>query len=386
MMVRLNDAEYRKFRAAATSATLSLASWARMSLVSATRAASIVSTDAGATNRKRPQDLRLLSLFCGPGGLDEGFRQAGFSTALAFDVDEECVRTFNKNHTSPSPIAHQRDLRKLTVGELDALAGGSPAPVGVLGGPPCQSFSISNVHQSDTDPRHSLAIAYAQLLRELNQRMPLSFFVFENVPGLMGKRHRNRYLLFKRLFREAGFELYERVLDARDYGVPQSRERVFIVGINRNVHPTAVWEWPRAETNRKTVRDAIGFLPPPILNSRAADPDSIPVHPNHWCMVPKSKKFSTPGALKNGESWGRSFRTLSWDEPSWTVAYGNREMHVHPCGKRRLSIYEAMLLQSFPPHYVMTGNISAQSRLVSEAVPPRLAWHVATSIRRCLGL
>lgn len=81
---------------------------------------------------------------------------------------------------------------------------------------------------------------------------------------------------------------------------------------------------------------------------------------------------------------GRSFRTLSWDKPSWTVAYGHREVHVHPDGHRRLSVYEAMLLQTFPKSYRLTGNISAQIRLVSEAVPVRLAWHIALSIKRSL--
>jgi DNA (cytosine-5)-methyltransferase 1 len=386
MMIRLNDGEYRKLRAAAAKASLSLATWARMSLMESSTPESKLLCAESSKNGKRPDGPTLLSLFSGPGGLDEGFRQAGFNTALALDLDEECVRTFNANHTSTSPIAYQRDVQKLSLADIDVLAGGPLAPVGVIGGPPCQSFSVSNVHQAETDPRRDLALAYAHLLANMNQRTPLSFFVFENVPGLMGTKHRERYLLFKRSFRKAGFELYERVLDASEYGVPQYRERVIIVGINRTVHPAAIWEWPPVEAIRKTVRDAIGNLPPPILNARAVDPKTIPLHPNHWCMVPKSKKFSTPGALKNGESWGRSFRTLSWDRPSWTVAYGNREVHIHPGGRRRLSIYEAMLLQSFPTHYVMTGNISAQSRLVSEAVPPRFAWHIASAIRRSLSI
>ena len=92
------------------------------------------------------------------------------------------------------------------------------------------------------------------------------------------------------------------------------------------------------------------------------------------------------GMLAEGQSWGRSFRTLYWDRPSWTVAYGHREVHVHPHGHRRLSIYEAMLLQSFDHGYKLTGNISNQARLISEAVPPRLAWYIATRIRQILGI
>ncbi len=102
-------------------------------------------------------------------------------------------------------------------------------------------------------------------------------------------------------------------------------------------------------------------------------------------MVPRSEKFSN-GIMEQGRVIGRGFRVLSWDEPSWTVAYGHREVHIHLNGKRRLSIYEAMLLQSFPESFRLTGNISAQIRLVSEAVSPRLAWHIALSIRDCLGI
>jgi DNA (cytosine-5)-methyltransferase 1 len=336
--------------------------------------------------KKQTNKRPLLSLFCGPGGLDEGFRQAGFNTELAIDIDEESVRTFNRNHAFNKPVAYRYDVRQLRTSTIDSLAGRFLAPVGVIGGPPCQAFSVSNVYQKRTDPRHDLTLAYSRILRQLNRRRPLSFFVFENVPGLTATKHKHRFLKFKQSFRTAGFELHERVLDAHDYGVPQYRERIIIVGINRNLHHDAAWEWPNAEALRRTVRDTIGDLPAPVFNLRGTVTQNVPVHPNHRCMMPKSKKFYTPGALKSGESWGRSFRMLSWDEPSWTVAYGNREVHIHPCGKRRLSIYEAMLLQSFPSHYVMTGNISAQSRLVSEAVPPRLAWHIATAIRSSLGI
>jgi DNA (cytosine-5)-methyltransferase 1 len=224
------------------------------------------------------------------------------------------------------------------------------------------------------------------LLRQLNERHPLSFFVFENVPGLLGNRHRARYDRFKSLFEAAGFQIHEQVLDAKDYGVPQERPRVIIVGLNRKLHPNAQWEAPMPEKTIRTVRDAIGHLPEPVYRDARLNGEPMPVHPNHWCMVPRSAKFATKGKLKEGRMIGRSFRTLSWDKPSWAVAYGHREVHVHPGGHRRLSIYEAMLLQTFPKHYRLTGTISSQIKLVSDAVPPRLAWHLASAIRRCLGL
>jgi DNA (cytosine-5)-methyltransferase 1 len=146
----------------------------------------------------------------------------------------------------------------------------------------------------------------------------------------------------------------------------------------------AEWVPPRPVRGEVTVGQVIGGLPDPIHNAPALNPESFPVHPNHWCFVPKSQKFQN--GLKEGEMWGRSFRTLSWNEPSWTVAYGHREMHVHPSGRRRVSIYEAMLLQSFPENYRLLGTITDQCALVSDAVPPKLARQIAQSIRVSLKI
>jgi DNA (cytosine-5)-methyltransferase 1 len=322
--------------------------------------------------------MELLSLFCGPGGLDQGFKDAGYETTLAFDIDEECVRTYNLNHVPQH--AYIRDITTLSIDDLDMLSGKTYAPDGVIGGPPCQSFSVSNVYQSEKDPRNSLPESYAKLLDKLNKRHPIKFFLFENVPGLLSKKHIYRYNSFKHKFENAGFKIYETLLDAKDYDVPQERQRIFIVGINVNTHKDLKWSPPKPINTIRTVRDTIGHLPEPVFNTKGLNPATFPVHPNHWCMVPRSTKF-TEKKLEEGQMYGRSFRTLWWDRPSWTVAYGHREVHVHPKGHRRLSIYEAMLLQTFPESYRLTGNISAQIRLVSEAVPVRLAWHLAKSIK-----
>ena len=101
-------------------------------------------------------------------------------------------------------------------------------------------------------------------------------------------------------------------------------------------------------------------------------------------MRPKSPKFFD-GSLTQGEWSSRSFKTLAWDKPSITVSYGHREVHVHPEGKRRLSVYEAMKIQGFPDDYVLTGTLSEQIDQISEAVPPPLAHAVANSISSALG-
>ena len=109
----------------------------------------------------------------------------------------------------------------------------------------------------------------------------------------------------------------------------------------------------------------------------------IPIHPNHWTMKPKSIRFSNPSLTENNKT--RSFRKLTWDKASPTIAFGNREIHVHPEGKRRLSIYEAMLLQGFPSKFTLEGNLSQQVTQISNAVPPPLARSVAAAIKKSLS-
>lgn len=148
--------------------------------------------------------------------------------------------------------------------------------------------------------------------------------------------------------------------------------------------PTGRNSWPltlKSESANLTVRSVIADLPEPAFFSRTIKRSEIPFHENHWTMRPVSIRFSQPGGANRS---GRSFRRLEWDKPSPTVAYGHREIHVHPDGRRRLSIFEAMLLQGFPPDFVLEGTLSAQVEQVSNAVPPPLAESLATAIRKAL--
>lgn len=329
-------------------------------------------------------NLPLISLFCGPGGLDLGFNQVGFQTLYASDISPSAVRTHRWNH--PEANAVQQDIRTLSIDDLlSAWTERSPGrpPVGVIGGPPCQSFSYANTSQSEDDDRHSLPGHYARLLSGLNERVGLDFFVFENVLGLIGK-HREKYEHFKCLFESAGFVITEQVLEAWQFGVPQLRPRVFVVGLNRDRFGGRSFEFPQpTHTQPRTVRDAIGHLrdhPPAFFTKELrAHPERIPVHPNHWTTNPKSPKF-TDGTFSVSGKVGKSFAVLDWNKPSLTVAYGHREIHIHPDGQRRLSIFEAMLLQGFPSSYRMCGTLSDQITLVSEVVSPPVAKRIAEAI------
>lgn len=331
------------------------------------------------------QAPELLSLFCGPGGLDLGFEQAGFVTRLAYDIDSACVETYNRNREYRE-IAKIADLADLQPEDIiqEWTAHSQNRPVGIIGGPPCQSFSVSNVHQTDSDKRHKLPEYYARILKELNNRFTVDFFVFENVPGLTHKKHYQRFRGFLDQFENAGFKVSPAILDAQDFGVAQKRPRVFVVGLNREKFGNTKFRFPeKMVSEAKTVQQAIGDLPNPVVFDRSRPNIRSEYHDNHTCMAPRSIRFTT-GTLRAGELRGRSFRVLSWDEPSYTVAYGNREVHIHPNATRRLSVYEAMCLQGFPREYVLMGNLSDQIRLVSEAVSPPVAKAIALELIRQL--
>lgn len=310
--------------------------------------------------------------------MDVGFRRQGFSPILAIDSDQSAIDTYNRNDRRK--VGVRRDIRELsdtTIIELVKSSSPGIAPRGVIGGPPCQSFSVGNVNKKHRDPRAMLGQEYARVLKALNTAFTLDFFVFENVLGLKARRHKRRLNLIIRALEGAGFNVFQQEMDASEVGVAQRRRRLFIIGINSSKFPEFKLILPeRTATKPPTVRDALGHLPAPTFFRRDLGTRKHPVHPNHWAMNPRSTKFSSGQGFN-----GRSFRKLEWRKPSWTVAYGNREVHVHPSGTRRLSVYEAMLLQGFPKSYELRGTFSQQVSQVSDAVPPPLAAAVAKTIR-----
>jgi DNA (cytosine-5)-methyltransferase 1 len=329
--------------------------------------------------------LPVVSVFSGAGGLDTGFIKAGFTPILAVDGNAAACDTFHRNH--PTVPVIRKDLSQVSadflverVRELPR----EPQPVGLIGGPPCQAFSLSNGHKKAADPRAELSKHYATLLSKLNQEFDIDFFVFENVLGLSHKMHADDLAQFRRLFDAAGFWIFNGELNAYDFGVPQIRHRLFIVGFNKRKYPRIEFEFPAGiRGGIRTVRQAIGYFPKPTFFNKSHELEELPFHPNHWCMTPRSARFRD-GSLKDAQIKGRPFRVLGWDEPSWTVAYGHREVHIHPKRSRRLSVYEAMRLQGFPTDYELCGTLSDQFRLVSDAVPPALGAALGKAILKAL--
>ena len=328
-----------------------------------------------------PGSAELLSLFCGCGGLDLGFAQAGFTTKLAYDRRSSSLASWN--HNFEEGVAVNRDIEELTLSQMDADFGSEFRPTAVIGGPPCQGFSLANRSGAADDPRNRLVERFVDLTIQLDERSSLDFIVMENVPAIIGMRGGSIIEEQREKLQQRGFQVWQVVLNAMNFGVPQSRRRFFLVAIKDCGMTDIPWQEPEPLGNMVSVKQAIGELPHPIFFDRGLDKDDIPYRPNHWCMRPKSPKF-TSGELYEGFSGLRSFKTLQWDKPSYTAAYGNREVHVHPDCTRRLSVLEAMIIQGFPQSFHLLGTLSEQITQVSEAVPPPLAKAVADSVRKCI--
>lgn len=328
----------------------------------------------------------ILSLFCGCGSFDAGFESAGFQIGLALDLSRDAVASYNANRRNKiAEVCNLAEVSARSLAERCKSESGSGRFVGVVGGAPCQGFSHGNVHKRVDDVRNSLPRKFSAIVRAMKTKCDIDFFVFENVTGLRSARHEAILNDFKDSLRSY-FTISEAVLDAVDYGVPQKRQRIFVVGINKAKSDGRNFIFPGAKVSVKlTVRDAIGGLPAPVIINRGNRLRVSSCHPNHRAMAPKSARLLN-GSLQEGNASSRSFRVLSWDKPSWTVAYGNREVHVHPTGKRRLSVYEAMLLQGFPKTYRLTGTLSSQIKQVSDAVPRQLGRAIADALKQQLML
>ena len=326
---------------------------------------------------------KIVSLFSGAGGLDLGFKRADFPLTFAVDVSTAAIQTHQRNFKEATSIA--ADLEDLGPDGVLALLENLLEPgesIAVIGGPPCQGFSRANTGSAANDPRNRLPILYLQIVEALQRKYCVEFVLFENVLGIRDAKHSVTFRGILAKFRELGLTPDVNEYSALDYGVAQTRNRVIISGF-RNEEVARRFRPEKVEGSDLTVRSAIGDLPDPAYFARDLEKSAIPHHENHWTMRPVSKRFSQPGGADRA---GRSFRRLKWDEPSPTVAYGHREIHVHPEGHRRLSIYEAMLLQGFPKEFVLEGSLSSQVEQVSNAVPPPLAQSLATAIKTAMRL
>lgn len=328
----------------------------------------------------KKKKYRILSLFAGAGGLDLGFEKAGFEIVYANEYDKSIWETYEKNHKAP--LDH-RDIKKIESSEL-------PDCDGIIGGPPCQSWSEAGSLKGINDSRGQLFFDFIRILKDKKPK----FFVAENVSGMLSKRHQEAVDKFISLFEDAGYEMHIKLLNANDYNVPQDRLRVFYVGFRKDL--SINFDFPEPSKRKPTLKDAIYDLKDsaiPSLDKNKTNGENC-IIPNHEYMT---GSFSTIYMSRN--------RVRSWDEPSFTIQAGGRHAPLHPqapkmveIGKnkrifvrgkedlyRRLSVRECARIQTFPDDFIFYYNdITTAYKMIGNAVPVNLAKAVATQIKTSL--
>lgn len=328
--------------------------------------------------------MNLISLFSGAGGLDLGFLKAGFRTIVANEYDKKICPTFKANFPDVNLI--EGDIRKLNPDDL-------PSDIhGIIGGPPCQSWSEGGALRGIEDPRGQLFYDY---IRILNAKKPL-FFVAENVSGMLSRRHAGAVREFLQLFDAAGYNVYMKLLNANDYEVAEDRERVFYVGFRKDLGIKS-FSFPDPIVPKLVLKDCIWDLRNnaiPALPKNKTNGNNC-IIPNHEYFI---GDFSPIYMSRN--------RVRTWEEPAFTVQASGRQCQLHPQAPkmvkispnrqefahghenlyRRMSVREVARVQGFPDTYkFLYQDLNYGYKMIGNAVPVMLAYHLAVSIKDTLA-
>lgn len=321
--------------------------------------------------------MKIISLFTGAGGLDLGFHKAGFQTIWANEYDKSIWKTFE--HNFPKTKLDKRSIVDIPANEI-------PDSLGIIGGPPCQSWSEAGAGRGIKDKRGQLFYDYIRILKE---KKPL-FFLAENVPGILQPKHKEAFQNILNEFKSSNYNVTYFLLNANDFGVPQDRKRVIIVGYHKRLNK--FFSPPKTISPKPVLRDAIFDLGPakPAKNKNYTNGNNALSLPNHEYM---NGGFSTIYMSRN--------RVRSWDEPSFTIQANGRHAPIHPQapkmkfieqnkrifmpGKehlyRRLSVRECARIQTFPDNFLFIYDKVANGyKMVWNAVPVEFAKQLARVI------
>jgi DNA (cytosine-5)-methyltransferase 1 len=322
--------------------------------------------------------MKIVSLFSGAGGLDKGFEMAGFDTIWANEYDKDIWETFEKNFSNTT--LNKRSIR-------DVLSSDIPDCDGIIGGPPCQSWSEAGALRGINDKRGQLFFEFIRILKDKQPK----FFLAENVSGMLASRNKDALKNIKKLFYDCGYNLSVKLLNAVDYGVPQDRKRIFFIGIRNDLGFD--FKFPAPIKNKICLQDIIADIKNnalPAKDKQKTNNDKC-ILPNHEYMT---GGFSTMYMSRN--------RVRNWDEPSFTIQAGGRHAPMHPQAPkmplvekdkrifvtnkehlyRRLSVRECARIQTFPDSYIFYyNNLTAGYKMVGNAVPCHLAYVLAKAIK-----
>ena len=333
--------------------------------------------------------MNILSLFSGCGGLDLGFEQAGFKICVANEVDPTIYETFKVNH--PNTFLIEGDIRNISKSDIEKYMDGKID--GIIGGPPCQSWSEAGSLKGINDERGQLFFDYIRILKEFKPK----FFLAENVSGMLSKRHSEAVKNILSLFDSAGYDVSLTLVNAKDYGVAEERKRVFYIGFNKDLKID--FTFPKGSTSddskKLTLRDVIWDL--------------------QETAVPALKKNKhNPKAINNNEYFTGSYSTIfmsrnrvkAWDEQAYTVQASGRQCQLHPqapkmlkvgkddcrfvSGKehlyRRMTVREVARIQGFPDTFkFIYTDVNNAYKMIGNAVPVNLAYEIANAILAALS-
>ncbi len=326
--------------------------------------------------------MNIISLFSGCGGLDLGFELAGFNILIANEYDKTIWETFKINH--PKTYLIEGDIRK--VDEADF-----PVDVdGIIGGPPCQSWSEAGALRGIDDERGQLFFDYIRILRKVQPK----FFLAENVSGMLANRHNEAVRNIIWLFEESGYDVTVTLVNAKDYGVAEERKRVFYIGFRKDL--SVRFKFPDGSTvddkKKLTLRDVIWDL-------------------QETAVPAAEKNRHNPAAINNNEYFTGAFspifmsrnRVKSWDEQAFTVQASGRQCQLHPQapkmvkfekndfrfvkGKehlyRRMTVREVARVQGFPDDFqFIYESVNDAYKMIGNAVPVNLAYEIALAIQK----
>lgn len=328
--------------------------------------------------------MEVISLFSGCGGLDLGFEKAGFKIPIANEYDPTIWATFKVNHPKTKLI--EGDIRDICENDF-------PNEVdGIIGGPPCQSWSEAGSLRGINDSRGKLFYDYIRILRSKQPK----FFLAENVSGMLANRHSEAVQNIIAMFRDCGYDVSVTLVNAKDYGVAQERKRVFYIGFRNDLGIS--FTFPKGSTaddyKKLTLRDVIWDL--------------------QFFAVPAAEKnYHNSKAVNNNEYFTGAYspifmsrnRVKSWDEQAFTVQASGRQCQLHPQapkmkfiaqnkrefvrGKedlyRRMTIREIARIQGFPDDFkFIYENTDDAYKMIGNAVPVNLAYEIATAIKNVL--